>query len=213
MQKGAVACGGMVVGLVFLVIALLGPWYTMNGGGVVLGTRYSYSVDLFLTQLTAHGTMPLGQTISYTLRYVDAMGVAQNAGINPESFTVVSNAMYLTVAALITGVVACIGMVGFVVGKGTSKLLKYLGGGFGMVSFILAVVPAWYFMSTRFVENSPGFWFSESVAGATVSGGPGYAWYLLVVAAAIMVISAIAILLKKISPETATPEKAASPTL
>jgi hypothetical protein len=61
-------------------------------------------------------------------------------------------------------------------------------------------------MSTGFAENSNGFWFSQSVLGVTVSGGPGYAWYLMMVVAIIAVISAVAILLKKIVPEAASPE-------
>jgi Tfp pilus assembly major pilin PilA len=40
----------------------------------------------------------------------------------------------------------------------------------------------------------------------TLSAGPGYAWYLMIVVAIIAVISAVAILLKKIVPEAASPK-------
>jgi hypothetical protein len=39
-----------------------------------------------------------------------------------------------------------------------------------------------------------------------LSGGPGYAWYLMMVVAIIAVISAVAILIKKIVPEGASSE-------
>jgi len=200
MRRGIFACGGMIVGLVFIVVALLGPWYLVNGSGV-LGT--DYSVNMFLTHMEAQGTL-MGQTISFSMRYADAVNNAESAGIDAGSFTVVNNAMYLTVAACITAVIAVIGMAAFVLQKETQRSMKYLGGGFGMLTFLLTLLPALYFMMTGFSTNNAGFWFSASELGWTITGGPGYAWYLMIVTAIIAVIASLAILLKKQVPE-ATP--------
>ena len=67
------------------------------------------------------------------------------------------------------------------------------------------------FMNTGFAENSSGFWFSQSVLGVTITGGPGYAWYLMIVVAIIAVICGVAILVKKIVPEATSSEKVTPP--
>jgi putative copper export protein len=89
--------------------------------------------------------------------------------------------------------------------------MKYIGGGFGFLTFLLALVPALYVMTTGFSENSSDFWFSQSVLGVAITGSPGYAWYLMIVVAIIALISAVAILLKKIIPEDASVKKVAPP--
>ena len=202
MRKGGVACASMIFGLILLFVAFLGPWYTINGSGA-LGVNYN--VGFYLTKMEAKGTIP-GQDISLSMSYTDVKENAQMVGVNIESFAVINTAMYLTLCAIITALIAVIGIIAFIFNKGKPKTMKWLGGGFGFLTFFLALVPALYVMSTGFAENSNGFWFSQSVLGVTVSGGPGYAWYLMMVVAIIAVISAVAILLKKIAPETTSPE-------
>ncbi len=202
MRKGIVACAGMTLALVLLVVAFLGPWYTINGSGA-LGVNYN--VGFYLTKMEAKGTIP-GQDISLSMSYTDVKENAQMVGVNIESFAVINTAMYLTLCAIITALIAVIGIIAFIFNKGKPKTMKWLGGGFGFLTFFLALVPALYVMSTGFAENSNGFWFSQSVLGVTVSGGPGYAWYLMMVVAIISVISAVEILLKKIAPEATSPE-------
>ena len=202
MRKGIVACASMIFGLILLFVAFLGPWYTINGSGA-LGVNYN--VGFYLTKMEAKGTIP-GQDISLSMSYTDVKENAQMVGVNIESFAVINTAMYLTLCAIITALIAVIGIIAFIFNKGKPKTMKWLGGGFGFLTFFLALVPALYVMSTGFAENSNGFWFSQSVLGVTVSGGPGYAWYLMMVVAIISVISAVAILLKKIAPEATSPE-------
>jgi hypothetical protein len=202
MRKGGVACASMIFGLILLFVAFLGPWYTINGSGA-LGVNYN--VGFYLTKMEAKGTIP-GQDISLSMSYTDVKENAQMVGVNIESFAVINTAMYLTLCAIITALIAVIGIIAFIFNKGKPKTMKWLGGGFGFLTFFLALVPALYVMSTGFAENSNGFWFSQSVLGVTVSGGPGYAWYLMMVVAIISVISAVAILLKKIAPEATSPE-------
>jgi hypothetical protein len=202
MRKGVVACAGMIFALVLLVVAFLGPWYLVNATGL-LGA--DYDMELFLTRMEVKGSLG-GQDVSLSMGYPEAKTSTQSTDVNVESFATIETAMYLTLLAMVTAVIAAVCMAAFVFNKGKPKTMKLVGGLFGLLTFLLTLMPALYFMNTKFVENSSGFWFSLSAFGMTLSGGPGYAWYLLIVVAIIAVISAVAILLKKIVPEAASPE-------
>jgi hypothetical protein len=184
----------MVAGLILGVVAFMGPWYTMNGTGT-LGVNYT--VDMYLTRMEAKGTI-FNNDISWSTGYAEAQENAQSVGVNTQSFTIIQTAMYLTFFALVTALLAILGMTAFVFRFGTARTMKYFGGVCGLVMSVLAVVPAVYVMTTGFSENNTGFWFKETVLGVTITGGPGYAWYLMIVVAIIAVISAAAILLTKV---------------
>ena len=203
MKQGMIACASMICGLILLFIAFLGPWYTISASGI-LGAKYN--VGLYLTRMEVQGTFA-GQDISLSMGYAEAKVYAPNTDVNVESFAAINTAMYLTLLAMVTTFIAIICMAAFVFNKEKPKTMKLVGGLFGLLTFLLTLIPALYFMNTKFVENSSGFWFSLSAFGMTLSGGPGYAWYLLIVVAIIAVISAVAILLKKIVPEGASSEK------
>jgi len=207
MRKGIVAFGGMIVGLVLLIVTFMGPWYTMNATGA-LGV--DYNVGFYLTRMEAKGTIN-NQDFSLSIGYTEAKENAQSVGVNTESFTVIETAMYLTFFAMVTALIAVIGMAAFIFRLGTPRIMKYVGGGFGLLTFLLTLIPALYVMNTKFAENISGFWFNQSVLGVTVTGGPGYAWYLMIVVATITVISASVILLKKIIPDDASVEKIVPP--
>jgi hypothetical protein len=197
MRKGIVSFAGMVLALVLLVCAFFGPWYTINASGIF---GASYNVGLFLTRMEVQGSFS-GQNVSLSMGYSEAKVKAQNIDVNVESFTVIDTALYLTFFAIITTLVALICMAAFVFNKGKPRTMKLLGGLFGFLTFLLTLIPALYFMSTGFVQNSSSFWFTQSVLSMKLLGGPGYAWYLMMVVAVISVICAVAILLKKIVPE------------
>jgi uncharacterized membrane protein required for colicin V production len=207
MRKGIVAFSGMIVGLVLLIVTFIGPWYTMNATGS-LGVNYN--VDFYLTKMEAKGSIN-NQYFSLSIGYAEAKENAQSVGVNTESFMVIETAKYLTFFAMVTALIAVIGIAAFVFRLGTLRIMKYIGGGFGFLTGLLALIPAVYVMNTKFVENMSGFWFNQSVLGVTVTGGPGYAWYLMIVVATITVISAAAILLKKIIPDDASVEKIVPP--
>jgi hypothetical protein len=193
MRKGIVAFSGMIVGLVLLIVTFTGPWYTMNATGT-LGV--DYNVGFYLTRLEAKGTIN-NQDFSLSIGYAEAKENAQRVGVNTESFTVIETAMYLTFFAMMTALIAVIGTAAFVFRLGTPKTMKYIGGGFGLLTFLVTLIPALYVMNTKFAENISGFWFNQSVLGVTVTGGPGYGWYLLIAASIIAMVSAAAILFKK----------------
>ena len=193
--------------LVLLVVAFVGPWYVMSVNGAL---GMNGHVDFYLTRMEAKGTFN-SQDLTISVNYVNAKENAQSLGVNTESFTVIENAMYLTFFAMVTALIAVIGIAAFVFRLGTPKIMKYFGGGFALLTFILALVQALYVMNTEFAENTSGFWFNQSVLGVTITGGPGYSWYLMVVVAIIALICAVVILIKKIVPEVTSSEKGASP--
>jgi len=208
MRKGVVSFGGMIVGLVLLVVAFMGPWYAMNMGGAL---GMNGHVEFYLTRMEVKGIFN-NQDLSVSVGYADAKENAQSVGVNTESFTIIENAMYLTFFAIVTSLIALIGIVAFVFRWGNSKIMKYVGGGFALLTFVLALLPAVYFMNTKFAENTSGFWFSQSAFGVTITGGPGYAWYLMIVVAIIALICGVTILVKKIVPEMTSSEKVTPPT-
>jgi hypothetical protein len=207
MRKGVVSFSGMIVGLVLLVIAFMGPWYAMNLSGAL---GMDSDVEFYLTRMEVKGILN-NQDLSVSVGYADAKENAQSMGVDIESFTIIENVMYLTLFAMMVNLIAIIGIAAFVFRLGTPKIMKYVGGGFALLTFVLALVPALYIMNTKFAENTSGFWFSQSVVGITITGGPGYAWYLMIVVTIIVLICGVSILVKKIVPERTSSEKVIPP--
>jgi drug/metabolite transporter (DMT)-like permease len=195
MRKGIVACISMIVGLVLLIVSFLEPWYLINASGL-LGAEYN--MEIFLTQVQLQGNLG-GQDVSLSMGYAEVKTNVQNTDVNIKSFTTIETAMYLTLLAMATAVIAIVCMAAFVFNKGKPKMMKLLGGLFGFLTFLFTIIPVLYFMNTEFVENSSGFWFSVSALGMTLTGGPGYAWYLMIAVAIIAVICAVTFLVKKVT--------------
>ena len=207
MRKGVVSFSGLIVGLVLLVVAFMGPWYAMNLSGAL---GMDGHVEFYLTNMEAKGVFN-NLDLSIAAGYAEVKENAQSIGVNTESFTIIENAMYLTFFAMVTNFIAIIGTAAFVFRLGTPKIMKYVGGGFALLTFVLALAPALYVMNTKFAENISGFWFSQSAFGVTITGEPGYAWYLMIVVAIIVLICGVAILVKKIVPEVTSSEKVVPP--
>ena len=172
MKKGIIALIGMIVALVFIIVAFFGSWYT--------GTQAGASGNFYLTKFETSGV---------TVEYSSPLLV----GIDLKS--IFDNTMYLTIGALVTAILALIGILGFVFNFGKPNTMRMLGFIFGIITFVLALVATLYFM-TAFPGKIPGyteFWNKDL--------GPGYAWYLMLVAAIIALIASIAMLLKKSAPE------------
>jgi hypothetical protein len=196
MKKGIIALIGMIVALVFIIVALVGPWYSV-------GIKYSganENVDFSLTR--AKGTM-LGIPVD---EGYDSEGMDETAK------NVFNYSMYITIFTLIICILALIGILGFVFGFGKPDTMKKLGLVFGILTFVLALVAVLYFMTALPVKtlgggvvDDIGFWYSKSQSGAEISMGPGFSWYLMIAAAIIALIASIAMLLKKSAPETAIP--------
>lgn len=207
MRKGVISFGGMLVTLVLLVVAFMGPWYAMSFSGAL---GIDSQVGFYLTRMEAKGIFN-NEDLSISVGYTDAKENAQSLGVNTESFTIIENAMYLTFFAMVFNVIALLGIAAFVFRLGTPKIMKYLGGGFALLTCVLALAPALYVMNTKFAENISEFWFSKSQFGVTITGSPGYAWYLMVVVAVLALICGVAILVKKIVSETTSSQEVIPP--
>lgn len=208
MRKGLVVLIGMIVGLVLLLVSFMGPWYTIKATGF-FGTS-EYSAQFSLTQMQLQRNVG-GQDIMLSMDYADAKMNVGGTAVNVESFAMIETAMYLTILALVMMVLAIAFMAALVFEKGNSRMMKYGGGLFGILTFVLTLLPALYFMNTKFVENISGFWFEVSILGITITGGPGYAWYLMILVAVITVVCVGAFLVKRIPPnavgETTVPPR------
>ena len=123
---------------------------------------------------------------------------------------VLDTTMYMTLIALIFAILALIGVLGTVFNFGKPETMKMLGAIFGILTFIIAIVAPLYFMTSypgaaelkdKDGEDA-GFFYSEEVdygAGFkfTISWGPGYAWWLMIVASLIALVFAVQPLIKK----------------
>ena len=195
MKKILVSYTAMICGLVLLFLSFLGPWYTINATGI-LGA--DYHAGFYLTQMELQRIIG-NQEISLSLDYADAEMYMQDINVNVESFALIETAMYLTLLALGTAVTAIGVMTAFILKKGKQRIMKFGCVFFSLLTFLLTMVLALYFMTGDFVENTSDFWFSFTALGINVSGGPGYAWYLMIVVAVLAVLSAAILLFMKTS--------------
>jgi uncharacterized membrane protein required for colicin V production len=202
MKKGMIAFIGMILTLVFLLVAFFGPWYTVGVNGSYMGVTMDYSMSLSLTKMDVQGNF-MGQSITKSLSYAEATESGEITGVNSESFAMIQNIMYLTIIAILCAVIAVIGMLLFIMKS--SKTMRLLGVAFGFLTFLFALIAPLYFMTASLTSENTGFWFSQTILGMDMSGQPGFAWYLMIVAAIIALIASVAMLLKKSVPE-AIPE-------
>ena len=198
MKKGMIAVIGMIITLVFLLVAFFGPWYTVGVNGSYMGVSMDYSMSFFLTKMDMQGTA-MGQSMTRSMSYAEARESGQLTGVNTDSFAVIDNIMYLTIIAILCAVIAVICMLFFIMKNG--KTIRLLGVVFGFLTFLFALIAPLYFMTAAFISENAGFWFSQNILGMDMSGQPGFAWYLMIVAAIIALISSVAMLLKKSVPE------------
>ena len=152
-----IALIGMVLALVFILVAFFGPWYS--------GTSVGVEANMYLTKMEAAGI-----TIEYSSDTFE-MGML---GMADEIRSVFSNTMYITIIALIFAIISLIGILGISFNFGPANTMKMLGAIFGILTFILAIVAVIYFMTglTGISNYEAGFWQENA--------GPGYAWYLMI---------------------------------
>ena len=117
------------------------------------------------------------------------------AVLNSDQLDVFSNTMYLVIIALIFAFIGMLSILGHLYRLTKSDKLKLLGGVFGILVFILGFVAIIYFMTGGFIDAD--FWFSQTDMGSEMLGGPGYAWYLMIIAAIIALISSIPLFTKQ----------------
>jgi len=168
MRKGGVALIGMALSVVFIIVALFGSWYSVNIIGI------SVNIGLF-------GIEAGEQSVSYS-----DFGISDTCSIDVT--------LYLTLTALIIALLSLFGILEFTFKN--SKLMKLIGGGFGIITFILALTAAFYFMASGMLGGEISFW--------NEFGGPGYAWYLMLIAGITALISSVLVLKKSTTPKDVT---------
>jgi hypothetical protein len=128
--------------------------------------------------------------------------------------------MYISIFAIITTIIALICVLGYIFKVGSSNTIRKLGVIFGIITFILAITAVIYFMigwnnqvqegisafstmsGTEVTEiEDIGFWYSQRQDGNVFTMGPGYAWYLMIIAGIITMISSLFIIIKE-KPKT-----------
>ncbi len=206
----------MLLTLVFIIVALVGTWYGMSSKLEGTGTM-DYDTEYTSTLTGSTGPDPItGETI--TKSHADTRKEAESAGGETGVYDVFDNTFYITIFTFIIAIIAVIGILGLTLNFGNPKTMKMLGSIFGIITFILALVAVFYFMTalpseldTKTSEGEDaGFWYSESQTemGATmsVSYGPGYAWYLMLIGAILALISSIFLFMDKKSAISASPQ-------
>jgi len=205
MRKGIAVCAGMIGGLVLLIAGFLGPWYGIHATGILGTESHAY---MFLTRMELQTE---SQDIFVTLSYAEAKTNAENLNMNAESFTTIENGFYLSLLAMVAAILTILLIVAYVCEKGRPTTIKFSGGVCAFLTFLLTLLPALYFMNAEFVKNSDGFWFNQSILGMTITGGPEYAWYLMIIVAVLSLVCSVLFLMIKISPADTSKEKTAPP--
>jgi hypothetical protein len=183
MRKDAIALIGMILTLIFILIAFYGTWYSIRMS--VMGQEGS--IEMTLTQMV-YGEME--QAITY-----EEAKASSVPGLNTDQLDVFSNTMYIVIIALFFAFIGVLSHIGHIYKLVKSDILKLLGGIFGILVFILGIVAVIYFMTSGFYETD--FWFSQTLMGTEMYGEPGYAWYLMIIAAIIALISSIPLFTKQ----------------
>ena len=184
MRKDIVTLIGMILTLAFILIAFYGPWYSVN----MSFAGQEGSVEMTLTQMVSKFYSQV-QTITY-----EEAKTSSVTGLNTDKLDIFSNTMYIVIIALIFAFIGLVSIIGYLYSSTKSDKFKLFIGIFGILVCILGLIATIYFMTSGFYESD--FWFSQSMTGAEMSGGPGYAWYLMLIAAIIALISSI-LLFKK----------------
>jgi len=202
-----IALIGMILALVFVIVALVGPWYGISIK-LTLGTAEIKSdATMSLTATTLSVTTPLGSNTT-TTSYADTREQAKATGTDTGILDIFNIAMYFTIFALIVAILALVFLSGYTFNFGKPHMMKNLAMVFGIITFIIVLAAVFYFMvavpsqlkaSDSNLQNVEdfGFWYSKSESGNSVSLGPGFAWYLMIVAGIIALISSLFIFMDK----------------
>lgn len=188
-KKGIIGIVLALLVVVFLGVALIGPWYVTSNGG---------KTDSKFRESTTDGT-----TTAYDETFYDT-----NTG------KVYRNTFYITIVALVLGIIWLI--TALLTSMGKLKLSAKIVAIFMLLTMIFAIVAPGYFAATlpgAIKDDSAGVWNKGfigsgdvTILGVTVtecSWGPGYGWYLAVVAFVVALIGLILVFLKKKAPAVA----------
>ena len=182
MKKGMIPLVCMVLTLVLIIVAFIGPWW--GGTEEDEFTDMEVESNMFLTKAVSKAG---GAEI--TIDYEDLP--------DSDSKTVFSNTYYMVIITLVFSILAIIGILGVTFNFGPIKTMNMIGLIFCILTFILALVAALYFM-VALPDATPdmdGFWMD--------SAGPAYGWYLMIISFILALIASIMIFMDKSVPKAA----------
>jgi len=212
MEKGIISVISMIIGLVLILVAFFGPWWSGELKSSFGFGETDYHQDMYLTKTVIDGTS-MGQPIEQSINHDDfknlpPMDPGADTSWAEDLSATFNNTQYLTIGLIITSILALIGILGFVLGK--ANMMRKIGIIFGIVTFILAIIVVFYFaisFNNVFAEQGfpvniqgetqvydMGFWFSINTNEIAISFGPGFAWYLIILAGITSLISSIGVL-------------------
>ena len=131
MKKGIIALICMIITLVFIIVALVGPWYGGQGESEIMGIKTDTDISMSLTGGKAK-VEAAGQSTTDDVKYDDM-----------DYKYVFDNTLYITIIAFITAIIALICILGMTFNFGNYKTMKKFGGIFGILT-----------LSTRFPAAS-----------------------------------------------------------
>ena len=194
MNKNTFVLIGMAICLVLVTVALFGPWYGVHSKS----SDSESTANSYLTKAIIESEQS-GSTTKITMDYADSEDTTGK--------DVFDNTMYLTITIIILITLSLIGILGVLFHFGNAKTMRNIGVIFGIIAFILAIVSISYFMieytnqmneaasaySQISGQDLPelSFWDSYSEGGEDGTLGPGYAWYFVLVAGIISLISSL----------------------
>ena len=187
----------MVLTLVFIIVALVGTWYGGHGEEDVQGTKVTVDYSMSLTKGEVKGE---GGGVEQTteIKYDEDM----------DGKHVFDNTMYITIIALVFAIISLVMVLLMTFSNAGMKNMKMIGIIFGILTVVFSLIAPLYFMMTLPEEMDTGgeklgFWDETEIMGITVSMGPGYAWYLMIVAFVTALVASIILFMDKPNPAMA----------
>ncbi|MFH1101894.1 MAG: TraB/GumN family protein [Methanobacteriota archaeon] len=175
MGRGVIACVGMSIVLVLVIVAFIVPWYSAGYPG---GPSNEYCLTRKVSSFFDH---------SYSMSYEE---LQQKSYWESHLVSVCDTTLYLVLAALNTTILSLIGIVGVLLHGEKTRVFRGIAVFFGVLTGIFLLGACLYFMvsweSSIVVEGTQlsgsvyGFWFQSEAESSTFSGSPGFAWYSMI---------------------------------
>lgn len=210
MKKGMIAFVCMLLTLVFILIGMIGPWYVSNMKTKISIPGYAEEeteVEASVTLTSVTGKV--GDEDPETKSIADVKKEAEDAGADTGVYDVVINTFYIVIIAFIIALLAVIGFLGKMFNFGKPAMMNNLSKIFSILTFVFAIIAVLYFMVSVPAETNDantytedvGFWYSKDISEQgqelSISLGPGYAWYLMLVGAILALVATILLFLDK----------------
>jgi len=190
MKKEMVSVIGITISFLLLLIAIFLPWYSSSLS--VEGSQFTSDIYLDKSVMNSPITGEIVQEHS------DGEGVDY-----------IFNTMYIMILTLLIAIISCTIIFVYYFKHLDISKLKVLIIVTGVGTLIFSILTVYYFMAgvldtiktskTAYIAISGqdlgdldiGFWWSTTINGAEISAGPGWAWYLVIFAGIIALVSSL----------------------